>query len=244
MTRRLPRIWLPPEALRGDSLEIQGAEARHLARVLRARPGDRFAAFDGSGIEVVAEVLETGPALRGRILARHCPRVEPRLELTLYLSLVRGERFDLAVEKATELGVSRLVPLGSRRCTVRRPGPGRRQRWERIARSAAAQSGRVRVPRIGEPLAFPAALEEAVRGHRHTLILAPGAPPPEGPLADSAALLVGPEGGFEEQEVGTARAAGALVVGLGPRTLRSETAAVVAVALALYLAGEIRCRSW
>lgn len=221
-------------SLEEGELALPGEVGHHLQRVLRRGEGDRFLAFDGQGAEALCELVAPG---RARVLQVRHPAVEPSLEVSLYLGLTRGERFDLAVEKATELGVARLVPLRAERSVVGPPGSGRQERWRRLAASAAAQSGRVRLPRVEEPVEFGPALEQA-RRCRRALLLAPGGARLEGPFSDSAALLIGPEGGFSPAEVEQARAAGLEVVGLGPRILRVETAVAAALALVLYLAGE------
>ncbi len=174
-------------------------------------------------------ITQVRPQVRGEVLEVCTPGVEPAIRLTLYLALVKGERFDWAVEKATELGVSSLVPLITSRTEVRHPGEERRVRWQRLAVAAAAQSGRVRIPRIEPPLDFARALEEAA-DFEQAFLLAPGGTPLEGPWAARVALLIGPEGGFSGEEVVQARASGLVLAGLGPRILRVETAALAALA--------------
>lgn len=213
-------------ALASEVLVLEGEEAHRLMRVLRVRPGDRFSAFDGSGVEALAEVVSVGTKVTARVLERSRPAVEAGLKVTLYLALVKGERFDWAVEKATELGVARLVPLQTERTDVRDPGETRRERWQRIAVSAAAQCGRVRVPRVEAPVSL-----SAVRGPG--FLLAPGGPPLVGPWPEEMSLVIGPEGGFTDDEVRQAEQAGLRVAGLGPRVLRVETAAVAALSLVL-----------
>lgn len=218
---RLPRVHCP---LR-DPLVVEGEEAHHLSRVLRLRVGERFVAFDGSGAEVVAEVLATGATVQARVLETRHPAVEAPDEVTLYLALVKGERFDWAVEKATELGVARIVPLETERTEVRDPGEARRRRWQRLAASAAAQSGRTRVPEVAAPQGLAEALAAAPRP---AVLLAPGG----GAFPDRAAsVFIGPEGGFSEAELQAAE--GVRIAGLGPRILRVETAALAALSLLL-----------
>lgn len=221
---RLPRVHCP---LGEGEIVVEGEEAHHLARVLRIRVGERFVAFDGTGVEAEAEVLSVGPQVHARVLGTRRPDVEAPRDVTLYLALVKGERFDWAVEKATELGVARIVPLETERTEVRDPGEARRKRWQRLAASAAAQSGRVRVPEVAAPEKLPLALADAPRP---AVLLAPGG----GAFpAHPSALFIGPEGGFTEAEVEAARASGVQPVGLGPRILRVETAALAALSLVL-----------
>jgi 16S rRNA (uracil1498-N3)-methyltransferase len=242
------RLFVPAGSLGGPRLTVSGSEHRHLARVLRARAGDAVTLFDGAGTEVEAEVARVGGAETELVLGRRRAgiAVDPALAVTLLVAIPRGERMDLLVQKTTELGVARLVPVTAGR-SVARPGPeaARRARWERIAREAARQSGRADVPAVDEPRplgdalgdrALPArrlALWEGARGRPLQAALA------EGPPA-ATALLVGPEGGFAAEEVTAAEAAGWAPVGLGPRILRVETAAIVAVALAQAAAGALQ----
>ncbi len=226
---RLPRVYCPQV---GPEFHLEREEAQHLVRVLRLGVGDRFLAFDGSGQEVLAEILGTRPRVRARLLESRHPQVEPETAVTLYLALVKGERFDWAVEKATELGVSRLVPMATERTEVRVPGEERQRRWQRLATAAAAQSGRVRVPEVAAPLSFFRAIGEAARLER-AVLLAPGGQPLAGPWGATLALLVGPEGGFSEAEHAAAASAGLATAGLGPRILRVETAALAALARVL-----------
>jgi 16S rRNA (uracil1498-N3)-methyltransferase len=242
MTRRL---FVPAERLAGERLTLEGDDHQHVARVLRARAGDRLTLFDGAGVEVEAEVTSVGKRdTEVRLGARRAGLVTaPAAAVTLLVAVPRGERMDLVVQKTTELGVARVVPVLSDR-SVARPEPARRARWDKIAREAARQCGRADVPRVDEPLALVAAvaapdlparrfaLWEAEHARSLRARLAEG---PAGPVA----LLVGPEGGFPAEEIATAAGAGFEAVGLGPRVLRVETAAIVAVALAQAAAGNL-----
>jgi 16S rRNA (uracil1498-N3)-methyltransferase len=214
--------------------------------VLRARPGDLFTLFDGAGTEVEARVVSVGAREAELELGqrRAAPSAAPAVDITLLVAVPRGERMDWLVQKTTELGVARIVPVASER-SVARPeaGSGRHPRWEKIAREAARQCGRADVPRIDEPTELEAALAandlparrlalwEGERGRSLGAALTAGAP------AAPTAILIGPEGGFAADEVARAERASFVAVGLGPRILRVETAAVVAVALIQAAAG-------
>jgi 16S rRNA (uracil1498-N3)-methyltransferase len=231
------RLFVPGARLAGERVTLTGAEHRHLARVLRARPGDEVTVFDGDGGEVEARVVRVD---RSEVeLALGARRVVggAAVALTLLCAVPRGPRMDFLVQKTAELGVARIVPLVMARSVARPDGEaGRRGRWEKIAREAARQSGRADVPIVDAPLPLGAALA------------APELPPrrlalSEGERARSlrselggttpapTALLVGPEGGFAAAELPAVEAAGFSPVGLGRRILRVETAAIVAVAL-------------
>jgi 16S rRNA (uracil1498-N3)-methyltransferase len=249
------RLFVSADQLLGATATVGGEAHRHLARVLRARPGERVVLFDGLGDEVEAEVVAVErDATRLALGQRRTVELAGRAEIVLLQGLARGERMDFIVQKTTELGVSRIVPVIAGRSIAKLApsaagagGSARRARWEKIAREAARQSGRADVPRIADavpldealaaarsdaaarPEQLRLALWEASRGHplRQALRAGPRA----------VTLLVGPEGGFAAEEMADAAASGFEVVGLGPRILRVETAAVVAVALVQAAAG-------
>jgi len=241
MSRR--RLFVPPDRMRANPITVTGAEHHHLARVLRARPGDAITLFDGAGGELEARVVRVGRAetelAPGPGGAGALPHASPNAApagapLVLLTAVPRGGRMDFLVQKCSELGVSRIVPIIAAR-SVARPEPGRRARWEKIAREAARQCGRADVPVVEAPATLAAALAAADLPDRR-LVLSPS---PAGRslralLPDPAptALLVGPEGGLAAAESEAAEAAGFVPVSLGSRILRVETAAIVAVALA------------
>jgi 16S rRNA (uracil1498-N3)-methyltransferase len=228
------RLFVPPARLAAERLTLTASDHRHLARVLRAQPGDSVTLFDGAGNEVEARITRVGRAETELLLGAARPGIGAAGEplLVLLTAVPRGQRMDLLVEKTCELGVSRVVPVLTER-SVARPDAARRGRWEKIAREAARQCGRADVPR-----SMPDRAGDRAGGGRAA------APAPDGvggeggtPLRSRAdggeptALLVGPEGGFTAAEVEAARHAGFDTVTLGPRILRVETAAMVAVAL-------------
>jgi 16S rRNA (uracil1498-N3)-methyltransferase len=234
------RLFVPPDRLRATPITVDGDEHHHLARVLRARPGDVITLFDGAGREVIARIvhidrdrteLVPDPAAPADVV-RAAGRVET--PLTLLTAVPRGGRMDFLVQKCSELGVSRIVPVITAR-SVARPEPGKQARWEKIAREAARQCGRADVPMVSPPLSLAAALGASDLPARR-LVLSPeaGGRALRALLPDRAptALLVGPEGGLATAEVEAARAAGFQAATLGSRILRVETAAIVAVALA------------
>lgn len=225
---RLTRLFTPVSA---PSFRLDEDSAHHL-KVLRLRPGDRFIAVD-QGRDWLCEL---GRGWQARVLEERDPRPEPRVPLHLYLALVKGERFDAAVEMTSELGIDTLIPLESRRTAVEAPGPTRQARWERLARSAVSLSGRAHCPRVAEPLGFAAALQSCPPG----VLFAPGHPPLEKlPEGEALSVWVGPEGGFSPEEVEGASRRGLTLAGLGPRILRVETAAAAAVTVMLRLLGEL-----
>jgi len=245
------RFYLPRL---GEATPFSAAQAQQIARVLRLRPGDRVAGFDGSGrvAELALETV-TAKAVRGALVpgsARRAPWPLP-LRPLLYLALIRPQRFEWAIEKATELAAWRIVPLLTERTAHAgaEPSAARLRRWQTIAGAAAEQCGAAYVPAIARPLPLAAALREpaarrlfawegdgARQSVREALLgVSRRTPAQHEAMADvpEVAIFVGPEGGFSEGEVELARTAGCRLVTLGSLIVRAETAALAAlVALA------------
>jgi 16S rRNA (uracil1498-N3)-methyltransferase len=242
-------VFIRPEAVGANRVRFDADEAHHLRRVLRLRPGAVVQATDGTGrlytIRLVA--LEAGGGW-GAIETRAEPERESPCAITLAQAILKGDRMSWLVQKATELGVARIVPMETAR-VVARPAAGgaaRQSRWERIAREAVKQCGRVVVPGIDRPRAFEEVACELAPAHDAAWILWEGGG--GRPLAAAAAetsspasllLLVGPEGGFTPDEVSVAERAGVPRVSLGPRILRAESAGLTAVALCQFLFGDL-----
>lgn len=233
---RLTRVY-SAEGLRGrTSFSLEGEAAIHLLKVMRARCGDEFIAFDNSGCEYLCEVESVckGRSLQARVKSeRWSAEREGDILLRVCMAVVKGERFDWAVEKLTELGASEIVPIISEFTQVTAPSAEKVSRWRRLAAEAACQCGRVRVPRICEPTGCLGAMRKyrAAAG-RHMIVFCPGAElfKPDKAAGEEYTVFVGPEGGFSEAEERAARENGAQVWGLGPRILRVETAALTAAA--------------
>jgi 16S rRNA (uracil1498-N3)-methyltransferase len=232
-------LHLAPEAVRGDQVTFEAAAAHHLGRVLRASVGDVVEAVAGG--DALLSVRLTAIAARsaeGVIVGRAPLVTESPLDLTLAQGLPKGDKMDGIVRMATELGVTRVLPLLTARTVVRLEparSASRLVRWRRIAREAAQQCGRARVPEIAAPRGIsPWAREAAAAGLLICLWEEAGEALdrrlPPGPCA-SVSVVVGPEGGLAAEEVRELEAAGAVVAGLGPRLLRTDTAGAVAVAL-------------
>lgn len=236
------RFFVESEKLaNGPQITLEGEVAHQLARVLRLEAGAHILLLDGTSQEYEVELEEIsrqGKIERagGRIVAQRTAAGEPKVYITLYQALLKGEKFDFVLQKGTEVGISAFVPVLTERCIVQAARP---ERWRKIIQEAAEQSRRGRLPTLQDPpLRFAAALEQIKQQgetgllaweeeHLHTLKqLAPD--------VSRLALLIGPEGGFSEAEADLARAAGVQTVSLGPRILRAETAGPVATALALY----------
>lgn len=217
----------------GEVVTLAGEEGRH-ARVRRLAVGEAVVLFDQAGHSCVGEMCGVDrDGVRVRVTAlRPDGEGESRLDLTVAVALLKADKLDWVIEKATELGATRLQPFASAH-SLAQPSAGRQARWQQIARSAAKQCGRSLVPDIAAPcaltavVALPAAARLLLAEHGETVPLAAIA------LDRPASLLlvIGPEGGFDNAEIAAAANAGFRPVGLGPRILRAETAAIAAVAL-------------
>ena len=227
------------EHIGGDAAELRGEEARHLARVLRAEPGQQYEISDGAGV-YLAEIasVEKERVIFRVVEALEMPRAAVRV--TLYMALIKFDRFEWLVEKATELGVAAIVPIEAARSEkgLAEAARKRSERWRRIARESSQQARRLGAPEIGEAQGLGAAIA-APADRRYFLDEKPGAPallsaiPGAGErrASDSIALLTGPEGGWTEAERSAALDAGWAPVSLGPLILRAETAAMAATAM-------------
>jgi 16S rRNA (uracil1498-N3)-methyltransferase len=234
------RFFVPSDSFSGDAVRVADAElARQLGRVLRLGPGDHVLLLDGSGDACEVELSEIGRDLVvGRVLSRE-PVGEPAVELTLYVAMLRPERFEWVLQKGTELGASRFVPVQFARSLPADRADGRKgERWRRIIREAAEQACRGRLPGLAAPLSFADACVAAGAAEL-PLILWEGAAPPlrnllRRPGPASVAILSGPEGGIAEEELTAAGQRGIMPVSLGPRILRAETAPIAAAAAICY----------
>ena len=222
------------DSIRGGTAELRGDEARHLTRVLRVEPGQRFEISDNQQA-YLAEITEArGEHVVFRVVEA-LPAVLSPVAITLCASLIKFDRFEWIVEKATELGVDRILPVEAARTEkgLFDASQKRRERWTRVARESSQQSRRVRIPEIAPAVRFERCLEE-VAAHRYFLDESLAPPllreiPAE--RSDSAALLIGPEGGWTGSERQLAVAAAWQPVSLGPLVLRAETAACAALAI-------------
>lgn len=221
--------------------------------VLRLKPGDEVFVFDGLGREYLCRIesLRRDSAALSILEEVEAASPESVLDLTLALALLKGEKFDLVVQKATELGVTRVMPVMTKLSDIRlrdeRDAEKRTSRWRRIALEAAKQSGRARLPLIEEPIAFDSLLESTSHvnnewrmmfsergGHTLAQSLETSERPP------SLVALVGSEGGWTDEELESARAHEWEIITLGGRILRAETAAIAITALLQHLFGDLR----
>lgn len=230
------RFFSPEPLTVGTTVDLDDAESHH-ARVLRVREREEVEVFDSTTRNFAARVASIGKdRVALEILAAEASR-ESNVPLTLALALIHPEKFELVLQKGTELGIHAFIPILSEHCEVRPERvAGKRERWDKIVLEAVKQSGRSRVPSIALPLAFVDAME--LEGPR-VLFDASATPGPFTIGTAGATLFIGPEGGWSESEVELARRSGARLQQLGPRRLRAETAAIAAVVAAGSLLGDL-----
>src|SRR5215213_4152275 len=244
MTRR--RFHALPSAfnLTKQTVTLAADEARHLRDVLRLKPGDEVYVFDGLGREFRCSVVSTKrDSAELRIEAEVQPaKPESQLQLNLCVALLKGEKFDLVVQKATELGVKKVTPLITRYADIHlrdaADATKRVARWQRIALEAAKQSGRAFVPEISLPVAFQPALE--IEGVGVMFSGRGGDGLDTLPATRSITALVGSEGGWADEEIEAARAREFHIVTLGGRILRAETAAIAVTVLMQHGFGDLK----
>jgi 16S rRNA (uracil1498-N3)-methyltransferase len=243
------RFYTAPDQVNKDIILLGEEDTYHLKRVLRLAIGATVYVFDGSGneFECCVEGLQGRRAVL-QILSRTQPAVESPIALTLGQGLAKGEKFDLVVQKATELGVSRIVPLLTD-FTVEAAGrfkaQARVERWRRISLEAAKQCGRTKLVEILEPLRFNNFLQmlsgrTVVCSESGGLSVHRLEEEWRKKLPEEICVLVGPEGGWSPAERESAERAGATPISLGPRILRTETAGLVILSLLQYLCGDLR----
>lgn len=230
----MPRFFLLSEKAENGFFEIRGDDARHISFSLRMRQGEMLTVCDGDGTDYECKIVfMDGETVRLEVVSSHRTVTEPPLEICLYQSVPKGDKFEYIVQKAVELGVSRIVPVYSSRCIVK-PDPKSEEkktaRLSRIAHEAAKQCGRGRIPAVMPYMTFAQAVRScgenaficyeneksfSLKSYLRTL---------SEKNASALSFFVGPEGGYSEQEVALAAENGIPAVELGPRILRSETA--------------------
>lgn len=249
------RYFIPPEQFGEAAVTIAGDDARHITRVMRGKPGDKVIASDGAGREAVVEISEISPDEVTAVITERLPVTgEPWIKVDIAQSLPKGDKMETVIQKCTEIGAVSFVPFLSERTIVQyddRKEGKRLARWSKISKEAAEQAHRSIVPSIEQPLSWKqllAAFErydlvcicyEQERGNQLRDVLQPFAAGLDRAKAYKVLVAIGPEGGFTEEEVRAAEAAGAEAVGLGARILRTETAGMAALTCILYETGEL-----
>lgn len=245
----MARFFVLSEQAEGDRITITGPDVKHIGRVLRLGPGDPVTCVDETGRELTAVIKEiNNNAVVCAITGETMSLAEPPVKVTLCQGLPKGEKMEFIIQKCSELGVHRIIPVNCARTVVRlddKKAAQRQVRWQRVAEEAAKQARRGNIPQVAELTDFTAALSQAPPD---ALALLPWEE--EGQAGLKAALreycagsevwiFIGPEGGFTTEEANQARQAGCRTVTLGPRILRTETAAIAALTLVMYELGDI-----
>lgn len=239
----VPRFFVPKQSIHGSAASISGADAKHIARVLRMKPEDPIVLCDTEGTDYIGRIREIGEQCVEVSVERCVPsETEPTVQITLFMALPKGDKMDYIIQKTVELGVWRIVPYSAARCIVRLADKDRSrkcERWRRIALEAAKQSGRGVVPEVAEPISFGDMLRQAnaaqmplffyEKENNRSLKQA---------LTErnfeTVSVIIGPEGGFEDSEAEQARELNIPTVSLGKRILRCETAPSCALSAILY----------
>lgn len=240
------RFFAPAQELQGETLTLTGDAARHGA-VLRLKAGELVEVCDGEGTVCTCRVVSSGSnTLSLSVEDRHPSDTEAKVSVTVYMAYSKSDKLEHVIQKATELGAAQIVAFPSARCVARPDERGlekKLERWQKIAASAAEQSGRGVIPKVTTLKTYADALREASLSdlgilfyeHEEALTLRNAL---EGKNLHSVSILTGPEGGLEEREVEQARQAGLQVCTLGKRVLRCETAPLCALAAIMYHTGE------
>jgi 16S rRNA (uracil1498-N3)-methyltransferase len=243
---RIPRIYVPQTLAPGREVELPVQAGEHIARVLRLDRGHPLRLFDGSGDEYAAELASLAKrSVTAKVLASATAEDrESPLRITLAQGIARGEKMDWILQKATELGVARIVPIVTDRTEVKLDAERAERRvahWEAVVASACEQCGRTRLPDVSEPMKlsdWAASLDDSA-GLRLALDPHGDVSARDLPECERATLAVGPEGGLSEHDLVTLHEAGFRGLRLGPRILRTETAGLAALAVMQALLGDL-----
>lgn len=246
------RFMVAPEQIQDKRITLTGEDHKHLSQVLRLGPGDIIGVFDGSGMEYEARLIKVDKAeALAEILSSRLSDTEPRLRVTLFQGIPKGEKMDWIVQKAVELGVYQVIPVITQHTVVKLDQKERQkkaERWNRIAREAAKQCKRAFVPQVLTPVSLDEMLK--LRDNYDAAVLLYENEQKKclkelmicytiNKIGDIA-LFVGPEGGFSSLEVDKCFQNGFAVAGLGKRILRSETAAISGLSIIMYEMGEMQ----
>lgn len=245
----MPRFFLSEQdsySPRTQCVTLGGENAAHISRSLRMAPGEELVVCDGAGLELGCVItMISAQEVELQVLWERPSQSEPSVCVTLYQACPKGDKLELIVQKAVELGVCRIVPVLTRRC-ISRPDKKtmekKRQRLQKIALEAAKQSGRGIIPQVGSLLGWGEALEQLAQSECPVLFYeSQGTTLRDlmAPMPREVSILIGSEGGFDPQEVEEAARRGIQIVNLGPRILRCETAPLCALSAILYATGNL-----
>lgn len=235
------RAYAEPSDIQGNRAAIRGDEAKHMKNVLRMQPGDAFVAFDGSGMDYECRIIRIAADVEADIVSQSRNLTEPGIKVTLYQAYPKAAKMEDIVQKAVELGASGIVPFVSKRC-VKRPEDGARLR--RVALAAVKQCGRSVLPEVTDVLNFDEAM---LRMKTHERLIVCWEEEKTTSLKEALqsgqtdiGIVIGPEGGFEAQEVERLRGIGGVSATLGPRILRTETAGIAVLSAVFYEKGQMQ----
>ncbi|MEP7211585.1 MAG: 16S rRNA (uracil(1498)-N(3))-methyltransferase [Acidobacteriota bacterium] len=235
------RFYAPKQNFSDSQVKLDADETRHLRDVLRLKTGDAASVFDGEGgeFEGVISIIGKKESMLDIRQPVGPPAAESPIELTLAVSLLKGEKFDLVTQKAVELGVAKLIPLETARADVRAgDGDKRQQRWQKIALGATKQCGRAKLMHVAKPIRFNTFAGTA-ESPVYFFTERDGTSLPADLSGQKITAVIGPEGGWEDSEIEFARKCGFELVTLGGRILRAETAAIVIAALLQHRFGDL-----
>ncbi|MBQ7936911.1 MAG: 16S rRNA (uracil(1498)-N(3))-methyltransferase [Oscillospiraceae bacterium] len=241
----MPRFFV--DSVEGDFVEINGEDARHIALSLRMKNGEHLVLCDGKGREADAVIREAFPeSVVLDVVERKDSAAEPKTEVVLYQALPKFDKLEYIVQKSVELGVSKIVPVLTSRCISRPDEKTMKKKLERLRKisdEAAKQSGRGKLPEVGEMLTFKNAVLKMCEAETPIFFFEHAEYPLREIMAKrgggTISMMVGSEGGFSDEEAAFAAEHGALIASLGPRILRCETAPVAALSAIMYAAGEM-----
>jgi len=236
------RFFAPLDSFTDGVVTLDADETRHLRDVLRLRPGDRVAVFDGAGGEFACDIvkIEKRSAMLAVVKRLDPASPESPLDLTLAAAILKHDRFDLVIQKAVELGVSSLIPLDVIRFDVRGKDAAKRlSRWRRITFEATKQCGRARLMEIAQPESFTAVMNDADPSATVMFSERDGGPLPSGIGKGKITAFIGPVGGWDDSELYAARERGIPIVTLGGRIVRAETAAISIAAILQHRFGDL-----
>ena len=243
----MPKYFTEPENIKDGFIEIFSDEAKHILNVMRMEIGDTLTICDGQSNDNLCRICETGKnCLKAKIEETTKSESEPKTKITLYQGLPKSDKMELIIQKCVEIGVCRIVPVITERAVVKIEKGAKEdkktERWQKIAESAAKQSGRGIIPAVERPMKFKDAIEEAVKNGEAII---PYENEKDRGLkefvknskAENIGIFIGPEGGFDTKEIEFAVENGVMSVTLGKRILRTETAGIVTSAIVLYELG-------
>lgn len=246
---QMPKFFIRKENINGDFINITGENIKHIKNVLRMKKGDVITLNDNEGTDYTVELKDfNDDCIVSYILKKETCNTEPKLEVTLYQGIPKSDKMDYIIQKTVELGIKKIVPVITERTVVKlkdeKDMEKKKTRWEKISEEASKQSNRGIIPEVAMPLSFEEALKDM---SNKQLKLIPYENENKNTLRsifndnyiENAAFIIGPEGGFSENEIKKAERYGITPITLGPRILRTETAGIALLSILMYCFGDI-----